>query len=47
MLITIGKVGGAITSGKPASWAAPRSRYTGFGSPIASANSASLTRLTS
>ena len=47
MLITIANVGGAITSGYPAARAASRSRYSGFGSPIASANSAILTRLTS
>ena len=47
MLITMARVGGAMTSACPAARAAARSRYTGFGSPMASANSAILTRLTS
>ena len=47
MAMTIGNVGGAMTSGYPAAWAAARSRYTGLGSPIASAKSAILTRLSS
>ena len=47
MVTTMGNVGGAITSGYPAATAASRSRKTGLGSPIASANSAIFTRLTS
>ena len=47
MLITMAKVGGAITSACPAAWAAARSRKTGLESPIAAANSAILTRDTS
>ena len=47
MVMTIANVGGAMTSGYPAARAASRSRHSGLGSPIASANSAILTRLTS
>ena len=47
MVMTIANVGGAMTSGYPAAWAAAWSRHSGLGSPIASANSAILTRLTS
>ena len=45
--MTIANVGGAMTSGYPAARAASRSRHSGLGSPIALANSAILTRLTS
>src|ERR1700753_933956 len=47
MLITMANVGGAMTSGYPAAWAAWRSRHNGLRSPMACANSAILTRLTS
>src|ERR1700753_4484202 len=47
MLITMANVGGAMTSGYPAAWAAARSRHSGLRSPMACANSVILTRLTS
>src|SRR5689334_1134151 len=46
-VITMGNVGGAMTSGKPAACAAATSLNTGLGSPIASAKSLIFTRLIS